>query len=191
MLLRDTGLRAFRHDSFDFGWIARQSLAQQLVAGVGDQRVVFNAHAQILFGDVDARFDGNHHSGLQRAAIVARIVYVKADLVAQAMNEILAERPALAVFSVRVDIVVGDVHQPIFLASAGKMRAGLEGCERRVLCAKNNLVDFALPRCEPAARGKSACDVRGIAGILRSDIEDDDVGAQYSGYSADITRTLP
>src|SRR6266699_1395602 len=137
-------------------WVAWQSLAEQLVARVGDEHVVFNAHAQILFGNVDARFDGDHHSRLQRAAMVARIVYVEADMVAQAMNEILAERPALAVFPVRVDIVVGDVHQPIFLAAARKMRAGLESCERRVLRAKNDFVDFTLARFEPAARGKRA-----------------------------------
>src|SRR2546429_1940013 len=159
---------------------SRGSRSLQLVAGVGDEHVVFNAHAQILFGNVNARFDGDHHSRLQRAAMVARIVYVEADMMAQAMNEILAERPALAVFPVRVDIVVGDVHQPIFLAAARKMRAGLESCERRVLRAKNDFVDFTLARCEPAARGKRAGDVRGIAGILRSDIEDDDRSEEHT-----------
>src|SRR5215472_18942219 len=102
-------------------------------------------------------------------------MYVEADIVAQAMDEILPKRPALAVFPVRVDIVVGDVHQPVFLASAREMDAGLEGCERRVLRAKNDFVDFALAQGELAARGNGARDVRGIARILRSDVEDDHV----------------
>src|SRR5436309_15248723 len=103
------GPRPFLHDSFVFVWIAWQSLAEQLVAGVGDEHVVFNAHAQILLGNVDARFDGDHHSRLQRAAMVARIVYVAAELVAPAMNEILAERSALAVRPWRLELGVADV----------------------------------------------------------------------------------
>src|ERR1700739_2742732 len=64
------------HDFFNFARIARQALAEQLVAGFGDEHVVFDAHAQIFFGDIDSGLDGDYHSGLEGSAVVARIVHV-------------------------------------------------------------------------------------------------------------------
>src|SRR5690242_1373021 len=102
-------------------------------------------------------------------------MHVEPNVVSQAVDEILAERSTLAVFSMRVDVIVGDIHQPVFFASAGKMRAGLNGRKRRVLSAKNDFVDFALARSEFAISGNRARDVRGIAGVLRAYVEDNDV----------------
>ena len=145
------------------------------MAGLRDQHVVFNAHAQVLFRDVNARLDRDHHSRLKRAAIVAWIVHVEPDMVTQAVNEILAKRSALAVFSMRIDVVVGDIHQPVFFAFAGEVRAGLHRRERLVLRAENDFVDFALARCELAISGKGARDVRRVTGILRANVKHYDV----------------
>src|SRR5262249_27533008 len=54
-------LRALRrgcgHELLNFISVAWQPLAQQLVAGFRDQNVVFDAHAEILFRDVNARLN--------------------------------------------------------------------------------------------------------------------------------------
>src|SRR5437016_5786166 len=49
LVLLRAGQRGFRHDLFDFIRIAREAFAQQLVAGFGDEHIVFDAHAEILF----------------------------------------------------------------------------------------------------------------------------------------------
>src|SRR5882757_2985844 len=45
------------HDFFDLLWVARQPLAQKFKTSFGDQHIVFDAHAKIFFGNIDARFD--------------------------------------------------------------------------------------------------------------------------------------
>src|SRR5689334_24906800 len=91
------------------------------------------------------------------------------------MDEILAKGLPLAVFSMRVDVVISDIHQPVFLASTGEVRSWLDGCERRVLCAKNDFVDFTLARRELAIGRNRTRDVRGVPGVLRADVENHNV----------------
>src|SRR5580698_6891404 len=93
----------FGHDFFDFIGIAGEAFAQEFVAGFGDEDVVFDADAEIFLGDVNAGLDGDDHSWLERFAIIARVVDVEADVVAEAVNEILAQRFAVKIFAVRID----------------------------------------------------------------------------------------
>ena len=90
------------------------------------------------------------------------------------MDEVAAERAAFAIFAVRVDVVVGDVVEAVGLAVAQR-HAGLGGGECGVLRAEDDVVDFALARREVAVRGERARDVRGVAGILPADVQQDDV----------------
>ena len=53
-------------------------------------KVVFDAHAQMFVGNVNARLDGDDHAGRERPAEIAGVVDVEADTVAQAVDEILA-----------------------------------------------------------------------------------------------------
>src|SRR6266852_1667593 len=64
------------HDLLDFIGIAGEAFAEQLVAGFGDEGVVFDAHAEILLGNVDAGLDGDDHAGLERGAVFAGVVNV-------------------------------------------------------------------------------------------------------------------
>ena len=89
----------------------------------------------------------------------------------EAMNEILAEWLTFSIFAVRVDVVVSDVHQPVFFASARKMHSGLHSRKRSVLRAQDDFVDFALSRGELAIRGNRARNIRGVTGILCAHIE--------------------
>src|ERR1700722_14936617 len=162
------------HDSFDFGGLAGEALAQKLQPRFGDEHVVLNAHAEIFFGDVNARLDGDDHAGREGFAILARVVDIQTDMVAQSVNEILAERFAVQIFAVRIDVVVGNLVDALgaFLAI---VHAGLDGRQSGILRAENDFIDFALPGCEPAIGGERACDVGGVAGVLRADVEDDHV----------------
>src|SRR5271163_2807457 len=149
------------HDFFDFDGIAGEAFAQEFVAGFGDEDVIFDAHAEIFFGDVNAGLDRDDHSWLERFAIIAGIVDVEADVVAEAVNEILAQRFAVKIFAVGIDVVVGNlVHA--FRASLAIVHARLDGGERGILGAENNFIDFALARREFAVRGKRARDVGGV-----------------------------
>src|SRR6202158_271851 len=83
--------RGVRHDLFDFNGIAGEAFAEQFVTGFGDEDVVLDADAEILFGDVDAGLDGDDHAGLQRRAVLSGVVDIEGDMMAGAVNEIRAE----------------------------------------------------------------------------------------------------
>src|SRR5260370_4216423 len=148
------------------------------MAGFGDKDVVLDADAEILLGDVDARLDGDDHSGLQRRAVLAGVVNVKADMMAEAVNEILAEGFAMEIFSVGVDVIVGEFVDA-FVALGTVIRTGLQCSDGSMLRTEDDVVDFALAWRELAISGQRARDVRGVTGVLSADVEDDDVAVFY------------
>src|SRR5260370_24560031 len=107
--------------------------------------VYLDGDAEIVLGIVDARLDGNNHSGLQRRAVLAGVVNVQADMMAEAVNEIRAERFAMEIFSVGVDVIVGEFVDA-FVAFGTVIRARLERADRSILRTENGVVDFARPR---------------------------------------------
>ena len=74
----------------------------------------------------------------------------------------------------RVDVVVGNFLHAL-VAFAAKIHARLERGEGGVLRAENDFIDFTLARGELAIGGKGARDVRGITGVLRTNVKNDDV----------------
>jgi len=106
------------HYFFDFGGVARQALAQELVAGFGDEHIIFDAHAKIFFGDIDAGLHGDDHAGLERLAGFSGIVDVEAEVVAESVNVILAERFSVQILTMGIDVVVGNFVEalPVLLA---------------------------------------------------------------------------
>src|SRR5581483_6244081 len=70
---------------------------------------ILDAHAKLLFRDVDSRLQREDHALVQFAAGLAGIVDVESDVMAQAVDEVAAEGIALAVLAVGVDVVVGDL----------------------------------------------------------------------------------
>src|SRR5712692_8069920 len=99
---------ALGHYLFDFGGVAGQALAEELVAGIGDEHVIFDAHAEVFFWDIDAGLHGDDHAGLERLAVLAGIVDVEADIVGEDMNVVLTQRFPVQIFSMGIDVVVGD-----------------------------------------------------------------------------------
>src|ERR1700756_1180629 len=164
----------FSHDFLDFGGFAGEALAQQFKASVGDQQVVFDAHAKIFFRDIDAGLDGDNLAWNERLARVAGIVNVEADIVAEAVDVILAESLTVHVFAVGVDVVVRDFVQA-FAAGLAIAHAGFESGEDGILRSENNFVDFAPARGEFSAGGNGASNVGRVAGKLRPDVDDDDI----------------
>ncbi len=100
--------RGSRHDLFDFTRISGEAFAEQPVAGFGDQDVVFDAHAKILFGDVDAWLNGDDHAGLERGAVFARVVNIEADMMAEAVNEIGAKWLIVEILAMGIYVIVGN-----------------------------------------------------------------------------------
>ena len=74
----------------------------------------------------------------------------------------------------REDVVVGNLVNAL-VALVTEIHARLERGEGRVLRTEDDVVNFALARRELAAGGQRAGDVRRIAGVLRPDVENDDV----------------
>jgi hypothetical protein len=61
------------------------------VAARGNHNVVLYAHANALFGDVNARLAGDNHVFLPGRAVVAGVVSVQAQKMRGAMREIAAD----------------------------------------------------------------------------------------------------
>ena len=100
---------------------------------------------------------------------------VEADGMAEAVDEILSERLAVQVFAVGVDVVVGDFVDGVGIVALHVGLAGDEGRSGGFLRAEDDVVNFALARCEVAVDGQGAGDVGGVHGILGSGVDDDDV----------------
>jgi len=75
--------------------------------------------------------------------VVAGVVDVQADVMSQAVNEIGAEGLAVEIFSMGIDVVVGNLVD-VFVALTAEVHARFERSEGGVLRAENNFVDFAL-----------------------------------------------
>src|SRR5260370_38675421 len=108
----------YGHDFFYLLGIARKPLAEELVACFRDQNVVFDAHAKVFFRNVNAGLHRDHHAGLESAAVVAGIVDVQADVMTEAVDEILTEALAVKIFSMGIDVVVGDLEDAAVLGFA-------------------------------------------------------------------------
>src|SRR5271154_1822206 len=166
--------RAFGHNFFDLIGVAWKAFAKELEARLSDEDVVLDAHAEIFLGDVDAGLDGDHLAGLEGLAGLARIVNVETDIVAQAMNVILAERFAVQILAMRVDVFVGDSVNT-FVALLAHVHAGFDSGHGGILRAQNDFVNFTLARSELAIGGNRSRDVRGVSGVLCANVNHDDV----------------
>src|SRR6267143_2725786 len=93
------------------------------------------------------------------------------------MNVELAQRIAVQIFSVRVDVVVGNLVGTMVTLLADVV-ARLEHRERGILRAEHNRINFTLARSELAVRGNGARNVRGVAGILSANVENYDVSVR-------------
>ncbi len=95
-------------------------------------------------------------------------------MVAEAVNVVLTEGFSMEIFSVGIDVVAGNlVHA--FVAFPAEIHARLERGERSVLRTEHDVVNLELARREFAIGGERTRDVRGIPGILGTDIQNDDV----------------
>src|SRR6266481_6006413 len=175
------------HYFFDFGGIAGQALAKELVAGFGDEHVVFDTHAKVFLRDVNTGLHGDDHAGLKRTAEFAGIVDVEAKVVAETVNVILAERFSVEIFSVGIDVVAGDFVDA-FVAFASKIHPRLESSERGVLCSEDNVVNLKLARREFAVGGERTRDVGGIARILGADVQNDNVAILHLAGKAIVVE---
>lgn len=171
-----SGLRlsaGFGHDFFDIVGGTRKARGEKLVAICGDKNVVLDADTEIFLRDVNAGLVGDDHAGAKRAIVIGGIVDIEAQAVADSVDEILAERLAVKIFSVRIDVVVGDFLEAV--RAAVEVDAGLDGVENSGLSAVNDVVDFALARREFSVGRNGASDIGRIAAVFAANIHDDDI----------------
>src|SRR5580692_7780761 len=74
----------------------------------------------------------------------------------------------------RVDVVVRNSVDAL-VAFLAHVHTRFQSSKSGVLRAKNDVVNFALARSELAVGRQGARDIRGVAGELRTNIQDDDV----------------
>src|SRR5580704_2334441 len=124
---------AFGHNLLDFVGIARKARGEKFRACGRDQHVVFNAYAEIFFGNINSRLERDGHAGFERARRIAGIMHIESDVMAQSCNEVAAERMAFAILAVRIDVVVGDLIEAA--GSAREAHTGFGRGERGILRA--------------------------------------------------------
>ena len=80
-------LARIRHPALYLFGRARQTVGQEAGAGLGDQHLVLDAHAEAAVGQVDAGYDGQDHAGLERLLAIYESDLARA-------TELLQERRA-------------------------------------------------------------------------------------------------
>src|SRR5579862_8954063 len=117
----------------------------------------------MLFGDVNPRLDGYHHTRFERSVGVW-IVHLQTDMVPDSVCEILTQGLAMQVLAMLVYIIVGEAGERSW---SSKDSPRLDCGDGSVLSAEHNLVDLALARREFAAYRDGAGNVAGIRVALR------------------------
>ena len=72
------------------------------------EKVTFDPNTKFLFGNIDARLDGEHHAWLEHRWILSGIVYVYAEHMSEAVQPVFAERLAMQILAMRDDVVEGN-----------------------------------------------------------------------------------
>ena len=125
---------------------------------------------------------------MQGADAVVRIVHVETEMMSHAVEEIPAERVAMQVVAVRVYVVVGDLVNA--LGASKEYGSGFYRCERCILRAKNDFIDFALPSGEFAVGRKRAGDVRRVTAVLAGHIDNDYIAVLYFVLQSVVMQDL-
>ena len=61
---------------------------------------VLDAHSKFFFRNINPGLDREHHSFVERNRIIARVVDIKANVMAESMNEVFAKRAAVQILAV-------------------------------------------------------------------------------------------
>src|SRR5262249_30878729 len=160
-----------RHRTLNLIGRVRQFGSQVHELSVGVNVVnVLDAHSQFLFRDVNTGLDGEYRSGLQWSSRLAWIVHIQADIVAQAVNEVFAQRLPAAVVAVGVDVIEGHAMQRVLSGASQGRLAALKGGFGGALRTQDNLINLALACGELAIGGQRTSDIGGVHGVLTADI---------------------
>jgi hypothetical protein len=107
------------HGRFHLFRRVRQLLGEiDELSGSVDVEGIFDADAYLLFGNVEARLDGEHRTDHEGLVVVIWIVHIDADGMPERVDEIFPQRFAVEVFAVGVDVVEGDLVEQCDLGSA-------------------------------------------------------------------------
>ena len=98
-------------------------------------------------------------------------------MMSHAVKEVAAERVAVQVVAVRVDVVVGGLMNA--LGPSDEHDSGLYRCQRRILRAQDDFVDFALASGELAVGRKRARNVRRVTAVFAGHVDHDYIAVLY------------
>ena len=98
--IRNLGASAPLHHRLDVVGRRRQLRREVLRTILGDEEIVLDPHPELLVGKVDPGLVGEHHSRHeQRFVGGSGVMGVEAELVAETVNEILAELLACLLYT--------------------------------------------------------------------------------------------
>ena len=122
---------------------------------------IFDSDAQLFFRNVDSGFQRKDHAFIQRSGLIG-VVHVQPNMMSQPMDEVLAQRIAMQIFSMRIDVIEGHFVQRVIVRTAFKFRfSNLKCLDRSVLRAEDDVVDLTLAGRELAVDRGGTRDVRG------------------------------
>ena len=74
------------HESLDFRYFLHNAGRKVHGAFLGDEKIVFDAHANAVFGEIKSRLIGNHGARRQGGVARERIVRIESDAVGNRMK---------------------------------------------------------------------------------------------------------
>src|SRR5215831_3609013 len=109
---------------------------------------IFNSHPEFLLRDVNSGLDGKNHSRSNSSLVIAVVMHTQSYKMAESVNEILAERLPMQVFTMGINVIEGNVVERVGRFAAKVRLARLECVDGRLLCSQNSVIDFPLARRE-------------------------------------------
>src|ERR1700722_4247609 len=95
-------VRLLANQPLDFLGFPRERSAQIFRSVRSYQYGVFNPDTDILFRNVYARLDGDHHARLKRRIHIARIMNVEPDVMTEPVGKVPAQRLAMQGVAMRI-----------------------------------------------------------------------------------------
>src|ERR1035438_6366998 len=171
------------HEGFDsFGGFG-EGAGEAVEGAVGfDVENIFDADSDFFFRDINAGLDGEEHAFVDGFRVVPVVADVDADQMADAVDEVFAQRLSMEVFAVGVHGVEGGGVEGVGVAAVRGVDAGLagnEGFDGGGLGSEDDAVNFALTGGEVAVDGHGARDVGGVHRVFAGGIDEEDIAGLH------------
>src|SRR2546421_10172090 len=194
------------HQGFDIVDALRRLGSKHFAAALGDEDIVFDAHADIAQpfrnvvrgADVQSRLDGERHAGGERAPaartfVFARVVHVEAEPVPGAVH-------VVALIGFLLENLLEGTREQLEIDQTlrqgldrGVVRvdpsiAGAYFVDRRALRREHELVDRALRAAKPTIHREGPREVGGVAIELAARVDEEQIAIVERGIVEDVVQ---